>query len=323
MAVADGASFFSRFTMKFVEVIGAGIATAVTGYLIAHLGGFWSAPARTPEVTPAAVQMAPAVSAVPKSARASPPPSAVEASAPAAAKPDAAKPDVAKPDAVAEKEPAAVGTPPGRPATPVRKSSASEPKATEPKPREAKATETKATESKSHEAKATEPKPRERDDTASVEEQVRAALAKVDANRHPLPEPAMPVESPPAIPSVAVVQPPSAAAPVAPAIAAVPAAPPAVVAVPPPAVLPSALSAAPVASAPAAVAPPLVGTVEIKSEPVATVDAAPPAATAPADDSKSKDHGFLATIEHIPDMLRPTAGATTAEPPRPPMPVGQ
>jgi hypothetical protein len=31
--------------MKFVEVIGAGIATAITGYLIAHLGGFLPAPA--------------------------------------------------------------------------------------------------------------------------------------------------------------------------------------------------------------------------------------------------------------------------------------
>jgi len=119
MAVANGASFFSRFTMKFVEVIGAGIATAVTGYLIAHLGlgGLWSTPARTPEVAPAAVQMTPAVSSVPKSARASPaqPPAAVEAIAPAAAKPDATKPD-----AVAEKDPAAAGTQPARAATPVR-----------------------------------------------------------------------------------------------------------------------------------------------------------------------------------------------------------
>ncbi len=267
MAVANQTSFFSRFTMKFVEVIGAGIATAITGYLIAHLGlgGFWSTPARAPEVTPAAVQMAPAVSAVPKSARFQPvqQPASTEAAAPPAA----------KPDAVAEKEPATAGTSPARAAAPVRKSSVSEPKVSEPK--------------------ASEPKPRERDDTASVEEQVRAALAKVDANRRPLPEPAAPIASPPAFPSVA-------AAP-----------PPAVAVLPPPAVATSPPSAPPVA-----VAPPLVGTVEIKSEPVATVDA-------PPDDGNSKDRGFLATIKHIPDMLRPTAGATTAEPPRPPMPVGQ
>jgi hypothetical protein len=296
MAVANGTTFFSRFTMKFVEVIGAGIATAVTGYLIAHLGGFWSTPG-APAAVPASVEMTPAqaVTTMPKGARVSPPPMSAAADvALPAPKPDkpSEKPS-AKPGTVAEKEPAAAAAPPARAATPARKWSAGEPKL--------------------HESKASETKLRERDDTASVEEQVRAALAKVDASRRPLPEPAAPVERPAVMPGVAVA-PPAAAAPIAPSVAAIaPAAAPGAVAT-----APSAVAISP----PAAVAPPLVGTVEIKSEPVATVDAMPPATAAQPDDGNSKDRGFLATIEHIPDMLRPTAGATTAEPPRPPMPVG-
>src|SRR6476660_3493270 len=50
-------SYFSRFTVKFVEIVAAGMATAVSGYLIAHLGGFWSSP------TPAPVVAAPSASA--------------------------------------------------------------------------------------------------------------------------------------------------------------------------------------------------------------------------------------------------------------------
>src|ERR1700730_15420108 len=57
MLVADEVSYFSRFTVKFVEIVAAGMATAVSGYLIAHLGGFWSSP------TPAPVVAAPSTSA--------------------------------------------------------------------------------------------------------------------------------------------------------------------------------------------------------------------------------------------------------------------
>ena len=55
--MADEVSYFSRFTVKFVEIVAAGMATAVSGYLIAHLGGFWSSP------TPAPVVAAPSTSA--------------------------------------------------------------------------------------------------------------------------------------------------------------------------------------------------------------------------------------------------------------------
>ena len=48
-------AFFKRFAVKFVEVVGAGVATALSGYLLAHFSGYWSSPASTPP----AVQVAP------------------------------------------------------------------------------------------------------------------------------------------------------------------------------------------------------------------------------------------------------------------------
>ena len=36
MPASDNVSYFSRFFLKFVEIIAAGLATAVSGYLIAH-----------------------------------------------------------------------------------------------------------------------------------------------------------------------------------------------------------------------------------------------------------------------------------------------
>jgi hypothetical protein len=47
---------FSRFLLKFVEIIAAGLATAVSGYLIARLSGALLSPAPAPAV----VQVAPA-----------------------------------------------------------------------------------------------------------------------------------------------------------------------------------------------------------------------------------------------------------------------
>jgi hypothetical protein len=46
--VPDGVSYFSRFTVKFIEISAAGVATAVSGYLIAHVSGFLSSPAPPP-----------------------------------------------------------------------------------------------------------------------------------------------------------------------------------------------------------------------------------------------------------------------------------
>jgi hypothetical protein len=48
MSVSGAVSVFSRFLVKFVEIIAAGLATAVSGYLIAHLSGALSSPAPAP-----------------------------------------------------------------------------------------------------------------------------------------------------------------------------------------------------------------------------------------------------------------------------------
>jgi len=59
MSVSGDVSYFSRFLVKFLEIIAAGLATAVSGYLIAHLSGALSSPAPAParaiiQVTPSA-----------------------------------------------------------------------------------------------------------------------------------------------------------------------------------------------------------------------------------------------------------------------------
>lgn len=60
MSVADDVSYLSRFLVKFVEIIAAGLATAVSAYLIAHFTGALSSPAPAP--TAAAIQVAPSAS---------------------------------------------------------------------------------------------------------------------------------------------------------------------------------------------------------------------------------------------------------------------
>ena len=67
-------SWYSRFFGKFAEVIAVGLATAVSGYLIAHLGGLLSSPA------PTAIQIAPTAGGVSGKLLAEPtPPVSVEA----------------------------------------------------------------------------------------------------------------------------------------------------------------------------------------------------------------------------------------------------
>ena len=61
MPAPDNVSYFSRFFLKFVEIIAAGLATAASGYLIAHLTGVLSSPGPAPA---AVIQVAPSASAV-------------------------------------------------------------------------------------------------------------------------------------------------------------------------------------------------------------------------------------------------------------------
>jgi type IV secretory pathway VirB10-like protein len=72
-------SYFSRFLAKFVEIIGAGLASAVCAYLFAHFGGLLPsspAPASAPALT--AVQVGP-TGELAKNLRAQPTPPAAAA----------------------------------------------------------------------------------------------------------------------------------------------------------------------------------------------------------------------------------------------------
>src|SRR5207245_3998965 len=73
-------SYFSRFFVKFVEVSAAGLATAISAYLLAHFGGLLSS-SPTPASAPAqtAVQVGPTASEVAGSPRAQPTPPAAAA----------------------------------------------------------------------------------------------------------------------------------------------------------------------------------------------------------------------------------------------------
>ncbi len=265
MSVPDKVSYFSRFTMKFVEICAASIATAVGGYLVAHLGGYLPWPAREPTPTPAAIQAAPSASGVvSKTSRVQPAPPAPPVSADA----DEPRPATA-PDASASLK------------RPARTTVNVNPAASSHKPM---TTGTTAPESKPHEAESPESKRREAE---SVEAQVRAALEKFDAHR-------------PAPPDVA----------------------PQTVSLPPAAdVAPRATEAVPPPVQQAPVQPEPLTPVEVKSRPVAAVEPSP--APEPAVTAHEEDKGILSTLAKIPEMLRPASGATSKDPPRPPLPVGE
>ena len=72
-------SCFSRFLVKFVEVSAAGLATAISAYALAHLGGLLPS-STTPTPAPAtAVQVSPTASEVAEGLRAKPTPPAAAA----------------------------------------------------------------------------------------------------------------------------------------------------------------------------------------------------------------------------------------------------
>ncbi len=258
-------AFFKRFAVKFIEVVGAGIATALSGYLLAHFSGYWSSRASAPP----AVQVAPGTSVVTKSQRAHP----VSAEA---------KDKEQRPASAQAINPVSI--------LPARTIANAKDTAASHKPAPA---ETHAVESKQH-------------DEESVEAQVRAALANVDASR-PAPAEASPhkIDVSPAVPAVAAQPKPADSAPPVTAVAAVP---PAAETSPPP------VQIAPIEPEP-------LTPVEIKSRPVAAaVEATPP--VAPVSAAKEEDQDLLSMIKKIPDLLRPNAPAPEGEAPRPPLPVG-
>ena len=52
MSAPGNVSFISRFALKFVEIVAAGLATAASGYLVAHLSGILSSPLSPPAPAP-------------------------------------------------------------------------------------------------------------------------------------------------------------------------------------------------------------------------------------------------------------------------------
>src|ERR1700730_7266353 len=77
MAISDDVSYFSRFLVKFVEIIAAGFATAASGCLIAHLSGALSSPGPPPAA--AVIQVIPSTSMVSGSLPAQPTPPPISA----------------------------------------------------------------------------------------------------------------------------------------------------------------------------------------------------------------------------------------------------
>lgn len=66
MPISDDVPYLSRFLTKLIEIIAAGLATAVSGYLIAHLSGILSSPAPPQAPAPAAAIIAVGPSALPQ-----------------------------------------------------------------------------------------------------------------------------------------------------------------------------------------------------------------------------------------------------------------
>jgi hypothetical protein len=340
--VAEKGSFISRFFYKALEIMGAAVATAVSGYLVAHFGGF--VPSHTQAPTAPAVVVAPSEHPVAKSVSTNAP--AKELAAAPQPSQSAAAPTPAVPDA----DRRAAQTPPdatGSAAQTARKNNNTKTATTPPrkstKPEtaasDAKTSDAKTSDAKTSDAKTSDAKPREAEDKDSVEARVKAALANVDANRPPAADassrrenqsaqprpvdtapnttaaiPPRPLDSPPAATGSAV-QPRSADL-----------GSPAQQPMPQPAASPSPAAQTPPAPVQATPVQPTqpqqpdaLTSVEIKSRPVATIDTLPaaPEAAPPQEEEK----GVLSIFKHIlPDLRRP---ASTDEAPRPPAPVGQ
>src|SRR6516162_1438533 len=81
--MSGDSSCFSRFLVKFVEVSAAGLATAISAYALAHLGGLLSS-SLTPTSAPAtAVQVSPIAIEAAEGLRAKPTPPAAAKQSPA------------------------------------------------------------------------------------------------------------------------------------------------------------------------------------------------------------------------------------------------
>jgi hypothetical protein len=302
-------SGLSRLTLKFLEVFAAGLATAVSGYLIAHFTGYFAA------VTPIAAVKQPSVMqpwVIQQSVRSGPATPVVHEAAPAAA---------VSQSNTADQSPSANGTGP-KPHDTV-----------EIKPRD-------AVETKPRDTTETRPHDAARGAAAlSFEARVRAALAKSGpvnsgpahpaSDNAPRREAVVPVDAMPRVSntttqpvdtptgSIAATPPPGDSAPRSVPVALPPAA--AAPAIDKPRMEKPAMENVAAPTPTIQLAPP--SAVEIKSQPVARVDPNQPAPVAAQPPPGMDQDGPFAAITrrlHIDKLL--TGGD---QPPRPPMPVGQ
>src|SRR6266446_605759 len=294
-------SYFSRFFVKFVEVSAAGLATAISAYLLAHFGGLLSS-SPTPASAPAqtAVQVGPTASEVAGSLRPQPTPPAAAAAA-----------------AVNKQSPAPQQDTDAPVAQPARKTG-KDAKALPPRTK----TDTSVAEK--------EPRGQK-----SAEALARAALANVDTNR-PAPNDALiepgladtrsaPVDVQPHRANMPPRQDDVGPQPVAVPPRALPASPADVQ--PQPVEISPAIDADLQPRSPD-VRPSPEAAVGIQPRPVTAADPLPPRADPPLEISAphppptaEQDKGVFSALKRIPDLLRPDP-APTGETPRPPMPVG-
>jgi hypothetical protein len=294
-SVPGEGSFLSRFTLKFLEVLTAGIATAVSGFLIAHFAGYLAVPASAPAVMqPAAIQ-------------------GVQSGTQGAVPADPAAPAPAAPPAVINAAPAAVNA---APAAALHQSTPADEPPSSGGP-----------EAKPHDAAETKPRDAaKRASAPSFEARVRAALAKVGASPAPgdvprrgavsptdsAPRPPAAEQRPPDTPTGSIA---SAPRPTDSAPRLAPGEPPSAAATPAPQA-PTIQNTGGQNSA-VQLAPPAA--VEIKSQPVAGVDTNQPAQAAAEPPGADQDGTFAA----IAKRLRSDKPLSEDQAPRPPMPVGQ
>jgi hypothetical protein len=290
MSASDDVPYFSRFLVKFIEIFAAGFATAVSGYMIAHLAGALSSP--TPSAVGTAIQFAPGSGAVSSS-----PPAKLPAPASADANEQHPAPDQ-EPNAPVDQP--VQGTEPSHgdaaKAVIVRKHTETNKHLEADKHLEA---ETSAAASVTESKRDQEENRRAQD---AVLARIRAALANSNAKRTSPPDRPQPAGIAPRATAIIGSQTPPIGGPGAASVTS--ASPNSANTLPPPTQQP------PVSQPPTEPTP--LATVEIPSRPLATVQ------TAPAPTSQNDSSMFPAL-----DRLRHDPLAASDDPPRPPMPVGQ
>ena len=304
MSASDDPPYFSRFVVKFLEIFAAGLATAVSGYLIAHLAGAFSS--STPAAVGTAIQ-------VPSSAVSSAQP--VKPSAPASAGADEHPAAVQEANAPAAAQPAQNAEPSHEPSH----GDATKPAVARKRPEADTHLETDA----SATASAAEGK-RDQEENKHTQDavlaRIRAALANSNAKRANRPDTPQPSgNAPRTTAAIGPQSPPVDKRPGAPTVAApVTLASPSFANPPPPPIQQPVQQQVqpPVQLQQPPTAPTPLTTVEIPSRPVTTVQ--PTLAPAPAPTSQDGTGMFSGL-----DRLRHDPLAASEDAPRPPMPVGQ